>query len=67
MLLKNGYFFLDGIIETAEVAIETVKKITILREEDIFKISRFNKTSSEKAIIILRKLFSSPVVTASII
>jgi len=61
------HFFLEGIIETAEVAIETVKKITILREEDMVKISKFNKSSSENALIILQKLFSSPIVTVSII
>ncbi len=60
-------FFLEGIIETAEVAIKTVKQITILREKDVLKISKFNKTSSEKAITILQKLFSSPIVTVGLI
>lgn len=60
-------FFLDGIIETAETAIETVKKITILREQDIGKISTMNKTSSESAMKILPKLFAQPIVTVGIV
>lgn len=60
-------FFLDGIIETAESAIETVRKITLLREQDIAKISGINKTSAENAMKILRKLFAQPIVTVSII
>jgi len=60
-------FFLDGIIETAESAIETAKKITAQRERDIAKISKMNKTSSESAMIILPRLFAQPIVTASTI
>lgn len=60
-------FFLDGIIETAESAIETVKEITALRENDIRKISSMNKTSSESAMKILPKLFAQPIVTVGII
>jgi Fic family protein len=60
-------FFLDGIIETAESAIETVKKITILREQDIAKITKMNKTSSESAMNILPNLFAQPIVTVGTI
>lgn len=60
-------FFLDGIIETAEAAIETVKKITALRERDLGKISTMNKTSSESAMKILPKLFAQPIVTVGIV
>jgi Fic family protein len=60
-------FFLDGIIETAESAIETVKKITVLREHDIGNISTMNKTSSESAMKILPKLFAQPIVTVGIV
>jgi hypothetical protein len=31
-------FFIDGIIDTAERAVETVKKIHLLKEEDTRKI-----------------------------
>lgn len=60
-------FFLDGIIETAESAIETVRKITMLREKDLIKISHMNKTSSESAGKILPKLFAQPIVTVNTI
>ncbi len=60
-------FFLDGIIETAESAIETVREITVLREQDIAKISKLNKISSESAMNILPKLFAQPVVTVGTI
>jgi Fic family protein len=58
-------FFLDGIIEIAESAIETAKEITLLRELDILKIGKLNKSSSETAMHILPKLFAQPIVTAS--
>jgi len=60
-------FFLDGIIETAESAIETVRNITVLRERDIAKISQLNKTSSASAMSILPKLFAQPIVTVGTI
>jgi len=55
-------FFLDGVIETAEQAIETVKKITILREEDIKKIQSLGKTASNSAVVVLPQLFKLPIV-----
>ena len=58
-------FFLDGVIETADEAIETVKKITVLREEDMKKIQSLSKTSSESAIKILPKLFQMPIVNVA--
>jgi len=58
-------FFLDGVIETAEAAIETVRKITLLREQDMTKIGKMNKTSSESALHVLPRLFAQPIVTVS--
>lgn len=60
-------FFLDGIIETSESAIETARKITSLREQDIEKISHMDKRSSESAMKILPKLFAQPLVTVNTI
>lgn len=60
-------FFLDGIIETSESAISTVREITILREQDLTKISKLNKTSSESAMNILPRLFAQPIVTVGTI
>ncbi len=60
-------FFLDGIIETAESAIETVRQITALRDHDIAKIGSMNKTSSESAMKILPRLYAQPIVTVNLI
>jgi len=60
-------FFLEGIAETAESAIETVREITKLRERDLAKISALNKTSSESAMRILPRLFAQPIVTVATI
>jgi len=58
-------FFLDGVIETADEAIETVKQITVLREEDMRKIQSLGKTAAENDIKILPKLFQLPIVNVS--
>ena len=58
-------FFLDGIIETADEAIETVKQITVLREEDMRKIQSLGKTAAENTIKILPRLFQMPIVNVS--
>ncbi len=54
-------FFLDGVIEIAKEATETVKKINTLREEDLRKIQSLGKTSAETSIKILYELFKLPV------
>ena len=58
-------FFLDGIIETSKEAIETVKKITILRESDMWKIQCLNKNISENSMKILIELYKLPIVNVS--
>jgi len=55
-------FFLDGVIEVAEEAIQTVREITILREEDFNKIYSLGKTASASAVKILPQLFKLPIV-----
>ncbi|MGH7885374.1 MAG: Fic family protein, partial [Thermodesulfobacteriota bacterium] len=55
-------FFLDGVVETAEQAIDIVRKITILREEDMKKIQRLGKTASKSAVVVLPQLFKLPIV-----
>jgi Fic family protein len=59
-------FFLDGIIETAEAAIEIAREITLLREQAITQISGMNKTSYESALKILPRLFAQPIVTVNV-
>ena len=60
-------FFLDGIIETAESATESVRRITLLRERDMAAIATLNKTSASSAMRVLPKLFAQPVVTVDVI
>lgn len=58
-------FFLDGVIATAEEAIETVKKITVLRDEDMRKVQSLGKATSEGAVKIMPKLFELPIVNVA--
>jgi len=60
-------FFLDGVIEIANEAIETVEKITVLRERDIQKIQKLGTRASESASEILPKLYGQPVVNTALI
>lgn len=60
-------FFLDGVIEIANEAIEIVGKITDLREKDIVKIQTLGKRASESASKVLPKLYAQPVVNISVI
>lgn len=60
-------FFLSGVSEIAEEAIETVRKITKLRERDILQIQGMDKRSSKSAIAVLPKLFALPIVDTSTI
>ncbi len=55
-------FFLDGIIEVAGEAIDTVKQINMLRDEDMAKIQSLGKTASESAIKVLPELYKLPIV-----
>jgi len=55
-------FFLEGVIEIANEAIETVEQITKLREQDVLKIQRLGKRASESAVLVLPRLYSQPVV-----
>jgi len=52
-------FFLDWVIETAKESIETVKNVTLLREQDMWKIQCLNKGVSEVSMKILIELFNS--------
>lgn len=55
-------FFLDGVIEIAQEAIETVLAITKLREKDILKIQSLSKRASESAVLVLPGLYKMPIV-----
>jgi len=60
-------FFLDGVSDTAQQAIETVKQITTLREEDMKKIHSLGKTDADSAIAVMPQLFKLPIVNVAVI
>jgi Fic family protein len=60
-------FFLDGMIEISQEAIDIVDKIIKLRERDILKITFLGKRAAESAALILPKLYGQPVVNTNIL
>lgn len=60
-------FFLDGVIEIANEAIDIVDKITYLREKNITKVQKLGKRASESASIILPKLYGQPIVNVNVV
>ncbi|PKO03858.1 MAG: hypothetical protein CVU43_00650 [Chloroflexi bacterium HGW-Chloroflexi-5] len=60
-------FFMDGVIEIAREAINTVAIITNLHIKDMSKIASLGKRSSESASLVFPKLFTQPVVSVSTI
>jgi len=56
-------FFLDGVNQISNEAINTVEKITTLRDRDILKIQALDKRASESAVLVLPKLYVQPIVT----
>lgn len=60
-------FFLDGVIEIANEAIDIVGKITQLREIDRQKIQKLGTRASGSATTILPRLYGQPIVNVVII
>lgn len=60
-------FFLDGVSDVAQQAVETVKQITMLREEDMKKIHSLGKTAADSAIQVMPELFKLPIVNVAVI
>ncbi len=60
-------FFLDGVIEIANEAIDIVGKITVLREKDMIKIQTLGKRASESAALVLPKLYAQPIIDTNVI
>lgn len=60
-------FFLDGVIEIANEAIDIVGKITVLREKDMAKLQTLGKRASESAAMVLPKLYGQPIVNVAVI
>jgi Fic family protein len=60
-------FFLDGVVEIANEAIDIVGKITTLREKDVLKIQTLSKRASESVALVLPKLYEQPIVNVATI
>jgi len=60
-------FFLDGVIEIANEAIDTVGKITVLREKDMAKVQKLGKRASESAVRVLPRLYGQPIINVATI
>lgn len=58
-------FFLQGICETAESAIDTAKKINVIREASQKKVEEFAPKRLPTALALLRSLYQQPIVTAA--
>lgn len=54
-------FFLEGVIETSQKAVETARKIIALREDSTNKVAKLGR-STEKGIVLLKRLFKIPMV-----
>ncbi|KKT30993.1 MAG: Filamentation induced by cAMP protein Fic [Candidatus Collierbacteria bacterium GW2011_GWC2_44_18] len=57
-------FFLDGVIETAKESIQISKDITKLRDLEMEKIQALAKRESESGVVILKKLYSQPIISS---
>lgn len=53
-------FFLQGVIETSQNAVETARKIIKLREDSYAKVASLGR-SSENGVILLKRLFKIPM------
>ncbi len=60
-------FFLDGVIEIANEAIDIVGKITVLREKDMAKMQTLGKRASESAAKVILNLYALPIVNMATI
>jgi Fic family protein len=60
-------FFFDGVIQTANSAIEIASQITRIREVDMSKVHQLGKTAAATAVEILRNLFRQRVLAVSVL
>lgn len=58
-------FFLEGIISVSKEAIQTVHKITVLRDDNLVKINLLGKTASESTLTVLPELYKLPIVNVA--
>lgn len=57
-------FFLDGVIQTANDAIEVCKRVTELRDADMATLQSLGKREAASGVVILRRLYGQPIVTS---
>lgn len=60
-------FFLDGVIEIANEAIDMVGRITVLRDKDMQKVQALGKRAAKSASAVLPKLYGQPIVNNAMI
>lgn len=60
-------FYLDGVIEIANEAINIVGEITRLREHDVAKLHSLGKRAAESAAHVLPKLYAQPIVNVALV
>ncbi len=60
-------FFLEGVIEVADEAINIVSKITALREEDMARVQTLGKRAAESAALLLPRLYGQPVINVALV
>ncbi len=60
-------FMLDGVIEIAGQAIETARRISAIRQEDIDKMGTLGKPAAESGVLVLRNLCSLPIVNVNLV
>ena len=60
-------FFLEGVVDISNEAIDTVSKITALRERDMIKIHALGTRASESAMLVLPKLYAQPIINVNVI
>jgi Fic family protein len=60
-------FFLDGVIEIADEAIDTVGKITALRQSDLDQTRSLGKRAAASAVMVFPKLYAQPIVNVAVI
>jgi Fic family protein len=58
-------FFLDGVIEIAGEAIETVDKISALRQRDMAIVQTMGKRAAESGVKVLNNLYAQPIVNVA--
>lgn len=58
-------FFLDGVIETAQSAIQLAGNINQLREVDFAKVHQLGKVTAPVAVEVLRQLYRQPIVNVN--